>query len=287
MSQRLQFGIVRNQNLPWDTLVRHWRRFEELGFDSVWDCDHFQRPSLPEAPYLEGWTSLAALAALTSRIRIGVLVSSNTFRHPSLLAKQAVTVDHVSSGRLELGLGTGWYEPEHERFGLPFPPPGELVDRFREAVELVHLLLTQDVTSYQGHYYQVREAPFRPGPVQHPRPPLTLGAHGPRMLRIVAEHADRWNAFGTVDEIRHRNAALDEQCAEVGRDPAAIVRSLYGWTLKLGVDPWQSPDAFLDVVGRYREVGISEFLMEAPGEDQFDVMERVAVDVLPGLRRPG
>ena len=284
MPQRLQFGIVRNQNLPWGTLAHHWQRFEEVGFDSVWACDHFQRPSIPEAPYLDGWTSLAALAALTSRIRIGVLVSSNTFRHPALLAKQAVTVDHLSGGRLELGLGTGWYEPEHERFGLPFPSPGQLVDRFREAVELVNLLLSRDVTTYEGRYYQVRNAPFLPTPVQRPRPPLTLGAHGPRMLRIVATHADRWNSFGTVAEIRERNALLDEECSALGRDPATIVRSLYGWTLKLGVDPWQSRDAFQEVIGRYREAGINEFLMEAPGEDQFGVMERVATDVLPGLR---
>ncbi len=113
MPQPLRFGIVRNQNMSWESLLRHVRTFEEVGFDSVWNCDHFQRPSLPDDPCLEGWTSLAALAALTSRIRIGTLVSSNTFRHPSLLAKQAVTVDHVSGGRLTLGIGTGWHEPEH------------------------------------------------------------------------------------------------------------------------------------------------------------------------------
>ena len=284
MPQPPRFGIVRNQNLPWETLVRHWRTFEELGFDSVWHADHFQRPSIPDAPFLEGWTLLAAMGTLTSRIRIGMLVACNTYRHPSLLAKQAVTVDHVSGGRLELGIGTGWYEPEHQRFGLPFPPPAELVARFREAVELVHLLLTQDVTTYERRYYRVREAPFRPAPVQRPRPPLTLGAHGPKMLKIVAAYADRWNSYGTTEEIRERNARLDEACAALGRDPGAIIRSLYGWTIPLGVDPWASPAAFADVVGRYREVGISEFLMEAPHEEQFGVMERIATDFLPKLR---
>ena len=284
MPQPPRFGIVRNQNLPWNTLLRHVRTFEELGFDSVWNCDHFQRPSIPDAPYLEGWTSLAALAALTSRVRIGTLVSSNTFRHPSLLAKQAVTVDHVSNGRLELGIGTGWYEPEHQRFGLPFPPPPELVARFGEAVELIDLLLRQDVTTYEGRYYQMREAPFRPAPLQRPRPPLTLGAHGPKMLGIVARYADRWNSFGTVEEIRDRNLLLDELCAKAGRDGDAIIRSLYGWTLKLGVDPWESTEAFEDVAGRYGEVGVTEFLMEAPPEEEFGVLERVALDVLPRLR---
>ncbi len=284
MPQPLRFGLVRNQNLPWQTLVRHWQTFEALGFDSVWDCDHFQRPSIPDAPYLEGWTSLAALAALTSRIRVGVLVTSNTFRHPTLLAKQAATLDHVSGGRLELGIGTGWYQPEHERFGLPFPDPPELVARFREAVEVVDRLLRQDVTTYEGRYYQVREAPFRPAPIQRPRPPFTLGAHGPKMLRIVAEYADRWNSYGTEAEIRERNALLDEQCAAMGRDPSEIIRSLYGWTLKLSADPWASPESFLDIVGRYRAVGIDEFLMEAPHEEQFGVMERIAGNVLPKLR---
>jgi alkanesulfonate monooxygenase SsuD/methylene tetrahydromethanopterin reductase-like flavin-dependent oxidoreductase (luciferase family) len=283
-AQPLRFGIVRNQNLPWATLLRHFRRFEELGFDSAWGCDHFQRPSIPEAPLIEGWTMLAALAAQTERIRLGLLVSSNTFRHPPLLAKQAVTVDHISGGRLELGLGTGWWEPEHRAFGIPFPEPGELVGRFAEAVELIDLLLRQDTTTYAGRYYRVEEALFRPGPVQQPRPPLTLGAHGPRMLKIVARYADRWNSYGTVAEIRERNDRLDEACAAIGREPNGIIRSLYGWTLRIGADPWSSPEAYRDVVGRYREAGISEFLIEAPHEEQFGVLERVAADVLPALR---
>ncbi len=283
----LRFGIVRNQNLPWETMRRHVRVFEAAGFDSIWHADHYQRPSIPEAPFLEGWTLLAALAALTERARLGILVTSNTFRHPALVAKMAVTVDHVSAGRLELGLGAGWYEPEHARFGVPFPAPRELVDRFAEAVELIDRLLTHDVTTWRGTSYAVEAAPFRPGPLQQPRPPLTLGAHGPRMLGIVARYADRWNSYGTVEEIRERNGRLDEACAAIGRDPRAIIRSLYGWTLKLGADPWQSADAFAEIVGRYREAGIEEFLMEAPEEAQFGTMERIAGDLLPRLRATG
>jgi len=277
----VRFGIVTDQNLPWPALVERWRVFEELGFDSAWDCDHFIQPSRPSGPYFEAWTLLAALATVTSRMRIGVLVSCNTFRHPSLLAKEALTVDHVSNGRLELGLGAGWYEPEHPMFGVEFPPPGELVARYREAVELVDTLLRNDVTSYAGRFYQVREAPMRPRPVQQPRPPLMLAAHKRKMLRIVAEYADSWNSFGTVDEMRARNAILDEHCAAIGRDPRTIVRSLYGWAAMMPHDPWQSLDAFHDMVGRYAEAGVNEFLIDQPRPEQQAVLERVAAEIFP------
>jgi F420-dependent oxidoreductase-like protein len=277
----VRFGIVTDQNLPWPALVERWRVFEALGFDSAWDCDHFIQPSRPTGPYFEAWTLLAALAAVTDRIRIGVLVSCNTFRHPSLLAKEALTVDHVSNGRLELGLGAGWYEPEHPMFGIEMPPPGELVARYREAVELVDSLLRNDTTSYAGQFYQVREAPMRPRPVQQPRPPLMLAAHKRKMLRIVAEYADTWNSFGTVDEMRDRNAMLDEHCADIGRDPKQIVRSLYGWAAMMPHDPWQSLDAFQDMVGRYAEAGVNEFLIDQPRPEQQAVLERVAAEIFP------
>ncbi len=282
--RRPRFGLCTDQNLTWEQTLERWRLFERLGFDSAWDCDHYVQPSRPHGPYLEGWTLLAALAARTERLRIGVLVSCNTFRHPALLAKEAVTVDHVSGGRLELGLGAGWYRPEHEMYGIDFPPPGELVGRFREAVEIVDGLLRGEVLTYDGRYYRLREAEFRPGPVQRPRPPLTLGAHGPRMLRIVARHADAWNSHGTLEEIRARNETLDEACAEIGRDPREIVRSLYHWAAHADTDPWSSVDAFRDVVGRYAEVGIEEFILDHPRDDQLDVLERVAAEALPALR---
>jgi alkanesulfonate monooxygenase SsuD/methylene tetrahydromethanopterin reductase-like flavin-dependent oxidoreductase (luciferase family) len=280
LSAAVRFGIVTDQNLPWPKLVERWQLFEALGFDSAWDCDHFIQPSRPTGPYFEAWTLLAALAAVTQRIRIGVLVSCNTFRHPSLLAKEALTVDHVSNGRLELGLGAGWYVPEHPMFGLDFPPASELVGRFREAVELTDRLLRNDTSSYEGHFYQVRDAPLRPRPIQQPRPPFVLAAHRPKMLRIVAEYADTWNSFGTVDEMRERNAILDEQCAAIGRDPTSIVRSLYGWAAMMPADPWESLDAFHEMVGRYAEAGVNEFLIDQPRPDQQAVLERVAADVL-------
>jgi F420-dependent oxidoreductase-like protein len=284
----VRFGICTDQNLPFDTLVERWQYFEQLGFDSAWDCDHFNQPSRPDGPYFEGWTLLAALAARTERIRIGVLVSSNTFRHPALIAQQAVTLDHISNGRLELGFGAGWFVAEHERFGIEFPPPRERVDEFHEAVQVVDSLLRNETTTFAGKYYQLEDAYVRPAPVQRPRPPLTLGAHRRRMLRICAEYADSWNSFGTVDEMRERNEFLDEHCAAIGRDPGEIVRSFYGWATQMGEqglpDPWESTAAFEDVVGRYAEVGVNEFVIDQPTPEQFGVLEQVAADVLPGLR---
>ena len=289
MGRELRFGICTDQNLPFETLVERWQYFERLGFDSVGECDHFNQPSRPDGPYFEGWTLLAALAARTERIRVGVLVSSNTFRHPALLAQQAVTLDHVSNGRLELGLGAGWFVPEHECFGIPFPPSGERVGRFREAVEIVDSLLRNETTTYEGRYYRLANASIGPAPLQKPRPPLTLGAHRPRMLGICARYADSWNSFGTVEEIRERNLILDEQCAAIGRDPCEIRRSFYGWASQINEqglpDPWQSTTAFEDVVGRYLQVGIDEFVIDQPRPEQFAVLEQIVTDVLPRLRR--
>jgi alkanesulfonate monooxygenase SsuD/methylene tetrahydromethanopterin reductase-like flavin-dependent oxidoreductase (luciferase family) len=282
VAQPLRFGLCTDQNLSWAETADLWRYYEGLGFDSLWVCDHYTQPSRPGGWYFEGWTLLAALAARTERARIGVLVSSNTFRHPALLAKEAITVDHVSNGRLEVGIGAGWYRPEHEQFGLEFQETGELVDRFREAVEVLDLLLRQERVSYQGKHYQLNDAPNIPLPLQQPRPPLTIGAKGPRMLGITARYAERWNSSGgSTAEIRERNTILDEQCARIGRDPDEIIRSLYGWAALMPADPWQSLDAFQEMVGSYQEVGINEFIIDHPKREQFSVLERVAAEVLP------
>jgi alkanesulfonate monooxygenase SsuD/methylene tetrahydromethanopterin reductase-like flavin-dependent oxidoreductase (luciferase family) len=280
----VRFGIVTDQNLPWPTLVERWQLFEALGFESVWDCDHLVQPSRPGGPYFEAWTLLAGLAAVTHTIRIGVLVSSNTFRHPSLLAKQIVTVDHVSNGRLDIGLGAGWYEPEHPMFGLELWPPAERVERFSEAVELLHAWLTHDETTFEGRYYELAGAPRRPAAVQQPRPPLVLAGHRPKMLRVIARYADTWNSFGTVSEMRERNDRLNAECERIGRKPEQIVRSLYGWASMMPSDPWESVQAFRDMVGSYAEAGVNEFLIDQPRPEQQAVLERVAGEVLPSLR---
>jgi alkanesulfonate monooxygenase SsuD/methylene tetrahydromethanopterin reductase-like flavin-dependent oxidoreductase (luciferase family) len=177
-------------------------------------------------------------------------------------------------------LGAGWYVPEHDAFGIAFPDPPELVARYREAVQIIDAMLREEVTSFDGSYYHLTDAPSRPLPVQRPRPPLTLGAHRRHMLRIVAEYADRWNSHGTPAEIAQRNAILDEHCMAIGRDPASITRSLYVWAALAPADPWSSVGAFEEMVGMYAESGIREFIVDAPSPEQFPVLEKIASRIL-------
>jgi alkanesulfonate monooxygenase SsuD/methylene tetrahydromethanopterin reductase-like flavin-dependent oxidoreductase (luciferase family) len=210
-----------------------------------------------------------------------VLVTCGTFRHPALLAKIAVTVDHVSGGRLDIGLGAGYHEPEHSMFGVDFPPVAELVSRFAESVEVLDLLLRNDSSSFNGRYYRLEGACFRPRPLQQPRPPLVIGAKRRRMLGVCARMADVWNAgVSSPDEVRELGEQLDEQCHEAGRDPAGLRRSVYYMVSRLGVDPWSSLEAFRDVAGRYAEAGIDEFIVDPPAQNQEQVMEQIAAEEL-------
>lgn len=277
MSVDMLVGVQTPTQRPWQEIVEQWVWLEEIGFDSLWLADHYVPPFKLDGPIFEAWTLVGGLALATHRVRLGVLVSCNTFRHPPLVAKEAATIDHVSNGRLEFGLGAGWFVPEHEMFGIPFPTNKELVERFQEAVEICHLLFTQDITTYDGQYYQLFDAPFRPAPLQQPRIPFTLGAHGPRMMRIVARYADRWNSNGSVTEMAARNQMLDEACAEIGRDPKEILRShLYVPALMPEERPWESPEALLDFLGRLSEVGIGEEILQIPANLDRRHVERVA-----------
>jgi alkanesulfonate monooxygenase SsuD/methylene tetrahydromethanopterin reductase-like flavin-dependent oxidoreductase (luciferase family) len=276
VTEGMLVGVQTPTQRPWPELAEQWAWLERIGFDSLWLADHYVPPFKIDGPIFEPWTLLAGLALATERVRVGVLVSCNTFRHPPLVAKEAVTVDHISGGRLEFGLGAGWFAPEHEMFGIPFPGNAELIGRFREAVEICHQLFTQDLTTYDGQYYQIRDAPFRPAPLQ-PRMPFTLGAHGPRMMRIVARYADRWNSTGSVAEMSERNQLLDEACAEVGRDPGEILRShLYVPAILPEEHPWDSPEALRDFMGRLREIGIREAIIQIPRDIAPDQVERIA-----------
>ena len=285
MARRFRFGICTDQNMTWEKTVERWQLFERLGYESAWLCDHLIQPSRPEGPYLEAWTLLGGLAAVTTKIRIGVLVTSNTFRYPQVLAKMAVTVDNISKGRLEIGLGAGWYEPEHTMFGIEFPETKELVARFKEAVQIVDLMTREDTSSFDGTYYQLKGARSRPGSVQKPRPPLVLGAFGPRMLKIVARYADTWNAFGTPAEMRERNQMLDDYCREMGRDPETLDRSLYYWVPKADEDPWASKDAFYSVIQPYVDAGVNQFIFDQPADKQIDMLEWAAKEALPKLAK--
>lgn len=281
------FGIHTIQTWTWPELRDRWQWFESLGFDSLWLPDHFFPTAGRDKPMFEAWTLLSGLALVTQRARIGILVSSNTFRQPAVLAKQAVTVDHLSEGRLELGIGAGWFVEEHEVFGLDFPETKELVDRYAEAVQLIDRYLTHDRSSFEGEHYRLDGAYNRPAPVQQPRPPLVMGAHGPRMLKLVARYADTWNSFAPVDELRRRNDQLTVYCEEIGRDPASIKRSMfYGVNQSPEDDPWASSDAFEEFIARYAEAGMEEFVLQPPKPERFDMVERIASDVLPRLRKP-
>jgi alkanesulfonate monooxygenase SsuD/methylene tetrahydromethanopterin reductase-like flavin-dependent oxidoreductase (luciferase family) len=294
MNQVPRFGIITVQNLTWEEEVERWRLIEALGFDSVWVADHFVDPYEPNSPWFEGWTLLAALASQTKRIRIGTLVSSIPLRNPAMLARQALTVDHISNGRLELGLGTGVpWDPAHSMIGIDNWPPQERIARFREVVEIVDQCLRNRVTTYKGRYYQLKDAVMRPPPVQRPRPPITIGATGKSMLQITARYADTWNSVPgewrapldtKLECTLQRNELLDEYCKEIGRDPQTLRRSV----LVFGSEAetvFNSTDTFDALVKCYRDVGITEFIFYYPfNHEQIPVLKKIAREAIPKLR---
>ena len=224
----MRFGLdVAQQRMPWDELVRRVRLAEELGFDGVWGFDHFE-PMYGEGPgeTFEGMTTLAALAGVTSRVRLGLLVTGVTYRHPSVLAAQAVTVDHASHGRLELALGAAWFEQEHHELGIPFPPLGERFDMLEDALEIMTRLFTGEVVSYDGTGVSLHDARMRPRPVQQPHPPIWIGGTGMRRtLPLAARFADVWHAFGSPNSLREANERLDHLAEQAERDPSSILRA--------------------------------------------------------------
>ncbi len=209
-------------------MEQFWRAADELGFHSVANYDHFYGLIDNTVPTLEGWTSLAAMAAVVRRSRVSCMVTGVTYRNPAVLAKMAVTVDHISGGRMDFGLGAGWHEAEHRGYGLEFPSAGTRVAMLDEALTLIKRLWTEDSVTFEGRYYTLREALCEPKPLQRPHPPIVIGGEKPKMLKVIARHADEWNvpSHGDVAEWAKISANLDEACAEVGRDPADIRRSV-------------------------------------------------------------
>ena len=224
----MRFGLdVAQQRISWSELVSRVQLAEELGFDGAWGFDHFQ-PMYGEGPgeTFEGMTTLAALAGVTSRIRLGLLVTGVTYRHPSVFAAQAVTVDHASRGRLELSLGAAWFDKEHRELGIPFPSTPERFDLLEDALEIVLRLFTGEVVSYAGRVVSLEDARVLPMPVQQPHPPIWIGGSGPRRtLPLVARYADVWHTWGTPNSLREANARLDQLATAAGRDPASIMRA--------------------------------------------------------------
>ena len=207
----------------------------ETGWDGVYIADHF----MPNAgtgrklddPVLECGSLVAALGAVVPRVRIGTLVYGNTYRHPAVLANMAATIDHVTGGRFTLGVGAGWQVNEHEGYGIELPPVKQLLDRFVEALQVLHGLLRHSRTTIDGEYYQLIDAVCEPKPVQRPLPILIGGSGERRMLRIVAQYADMWNTWGKPDLIARKSAVLDNYCAELGRNPKTIARTAQAWTV--------------------------------------------------------
>jgi alkanesulfonate monooxygenase SsuD/methylene tetrahydromethanopterin reductase-like flavin-dependent oxidoreductase (luciferase family) len=297
MNRRLTFGIVTFQNTPWEDLIKRCLSVEELGFDSVWVADHFVNYENPTSPWFEAWTSLAALATHTSRIRIGA-ISSTPLRNPAVLARQALTVDHISNGRLDLGLGagaSGSVDPSYRMTGIEDWTPSERVARFREFVEIVDQCLRSNVTNYNGRFFKLENTTMAPMPVQKPRPPITIGAMGPSMLRIAARYADTWNSLGgafnsppeiILKNIRRQNDIIDRHCSKIGRNPKTLRRSLLVWGSE-ALTVFDSEEAFKEVIKRYSPVGIDEFMFFHPDialEISSRAFKEIATEVIPELR---
>ena len=309
---RVRFGIqTPNQQTTWDDVLATWKEAESLGFDSAWVFDHFMPIfGSTDAPCFEGWTLLAALAAETSRMRIGVLVTGNTYRNPALLAKMATTVDHVSRGRLVLGLGAGWFERDHTAYGFPFGTDHERAKKLEEALQVITKLWSEDHPSFTGRYYSLDKAPFAPANVQRPHPPIVIGGQGKQwIIPLVARYADGWNAVSgvTPDGIRERRALIRGECARVGRTPCpedvsvllplvAITRvPLVGPAVRLGARAVvrsevasailaDSPSAITARIREYVDAGATEVILSLRPPFDRALLRRFAEEIMPSFR---
>jgi F420-dependent oxidoreductase-like protein len=273
----MRFGLdVAQQRMPWDELVRRVQLAEELGFDGAWGFDHFQ-PMYGEGPgeTFEGMATLAALAGVTTRIRLGLLVTGVTYRHPSVLAAQALTIDHASHGRLELSLGAAWFDKEHHELGIPFPSTRERFDLLEDTLEIVTRLFTGDVVTYEGHVVSLRDAQLQPAPVQRPHPPIWIGGNGPRRtLPLVAKYADVWHSFGTPTSLRDSYERIDQLAIEAGRDPSDILRAG-----SLSLDDIETARKHAT---KWRDAGYGYLVCGWPAAGDAQV-ERFVRDVMPGF----
>jgi F420-dependent oxidoreductase-like protein len=276
----MRFGLsTAPQNCAWSDILATWKAADDIDvFESAWTFDHFYPIfSDPTGPCLEGWITLTALAQATRRLRAGVMVTGMVYRHPAVLANMAATLDVISDGRLDLGLGAAWNLEECEAYGIELGTLTERFDRFEEGLEVMHGLLTSTTTTFHGRYYQVTEARCEPKAVQEPHPPFVIGGGGERRtLPIVARWADHWNAGRpTLDDFAHKRSALHECCARAGRDPSDITVSV----LVIGPEP----AAIADEAAAFGEAG-ADVVIVRPQLYEPSAVEALATALAPLAR---
>ncbi len=283
----LRFGVqVVPQHTTYAEILQTWREVDELGFDTAFLFDHFiPIMSDPNGPCFEGWTLLSALAAQTKRVKVGLLVTGNTYRNPALVAKMATTVDHVSNGRVILGIGAAWFETEHTAYGIPFYTPGERAKRLKESITVIKSLLSQPKSTFNGKFYQLKDAPFEPKPLQKPHIPLLVGGVGPKLIQpLAARHADIWHFFPSNEdpqEAKRMCESFDQLCQKVKRDPATVEKSL-------SLRPPQLAGSSKEVVGRVNalaEAGVRHFIISLTPPFDRALLRRFAKEVIPAVRK--
>jgi F420-dependent oxidoreductase-like protein len=274
----MRFSVWLGLTQPWADVLDGARHAEATGWDGVYVADHFMSdaggPFPADAPHLEATAALSALAVATERVRLAHLVLGITYRHPAVLANWAATTDHVSGGRLTLGVGAGWQENEHEQYGIDLGPPGERIERFDEALQVIRGLLDEPETTVHGEHYDVTGAVAWPKPRQD-HLPLLIGGKGDRMLGVVARHADQWNMWSDPAALAERRSVLDAHCERIGRDPAEIATSTQAVTMVLDDEAKGaeieasmerptvagSPGHFAERVTAWRDAGADEVIV--------------------------
>jgi F420-dependent oxidoreductase-like protein len=283
MTHPLRIGLKLSPQIhPIATHRAVWKIADDAGFDGLWGFDHLLAlGDDPTQPVFEGWSMLAAMAEATTRVRIGLMVAGSLYRHPGMHAKIGATIDHLSNGRLDFGIGAGWNEPEFAQLGMDFPPLGERLGRFGEAVRVIKRLWTQERANFTGKYFTLTEAIAEPKPVQKPYPPIWIGGSGPqRTLKVVARHGDVWNSnAGEMDKTIALSKVLDEHCRTVGRDPNAVRRSVQ---FRL-----TTVEESLKVAESYLKAGFTEQIVMLTGPDPVKLGELAARELLPRLRALG
>ena len=280
----LRFGIkTAPQDTTYEDMLAIWQEADAIPvFEHAWLFDHFAPINGHlDGPCLEGWTLLAAYAARTTRLRVGLMVTGNTYRHPAVLANIAATTDVISGGRLDFGIGAGWNQYEHTSMGIPLYAPGERIRRLNEACEIYKLLCTQHLTDFDGRYYQLKEARCEPKPVQKPYPPIVIGGSGEQLtLRVVARHADIWNFVGgSIETFQHKDRILREHCAAVGRDPEAIERSV-----QIPVN-YDDLGATVRTTQDFVNVGVTHLILNLRPPFPAGIVARLAEEVVPQIKQ--